>query len=138
MKRIIALKGKGSSGKTTTIKLLPSILTQNGYSQVTGKHQLHGADFLDIFEKCGFRVGITSSGDTFDLVKNRLNDLVRENCDVCICACRTADRKPPGTIAATKSFSNYTTQYLDKTYDQGVIQQGKANTSDANKLFKMI
>ncbi len=46
MSRIIALKGRGNSGKTTTINLLPNILLANGYSRVAGMFQQHGGDFL--------------------------------------------------------------------------------------------
>lgn len=138
MGKIIALKGKGSSGKTTTIKLLPEILIQNGYKQNHGKYQPYGADFKDIFIKQGIKVGITSSGDTYDLVKDRLDEFIQENCDICICACRTSDRKPLGTIAATQSFSGYTNEYIDKTYAQGEIQQKQANRADALTLFNKI
>lgn len=50
MSRIIALKGRGNSGKTTTISLLPNILLANGYSRVAGMFQQHGSDFLGVFE----------------------------------------------------------------------------------------
>ena len=138
MKKIIALRGKGGSGKTTTINLLPSILNNHGYSQVENMYQSHGADFLDIFEKNGIKVGITSSGDSFDLVKDRLDDLVKESCDVCICACRTFDRRPPGTNAATKRYSDYKTYYLEKEYASDSLARSKANASDAQKLYEMI
>ena len=58
MKKIIALKGRGGSGKSTTIKMLPSILLKNGYTQVDEKYQKHGFDILDVFQKEELRVGI--------------------------------------------------------------------------------
>lgn len=136
--KIVALKGKGDSGKTTTINMLPNILIANGYKQVPNKYQKHGGDFLDIYDNGKKKVGITSSGDTFDLVNDRLSDLVTEKCDVCICACRTADRKPPGTIAATKNFPGYTTEYVNKTYAPNPSGELKANQNDANVLFSKI
>ncbi len=118
--------------------MLPSILIANGYKQVPNKHQKHGGDFLDIYDNGMKKVGITSSGDTFDLVNDRLSDLVTEKCDVCICACRTADRKPPGTIAATKNFPGYTTEYVNKTYVSNPSGQSRVNQNDANVLFSKI
>lgn len=138
MKKIIALKGRGGSGKSTTIKILPNILLKNGYGQVPGKFKQHGFDILDIFEKSGVKVGITSSGDTFDLVSKRLDELTKAGCEICICACRTSDRKPPGTIAATQSYPNYKAFYMDKTYASDQTTQAKVNNSDANKLFRII
>ena len=136
--KIIALKGRRDSGKTTTIKLLPNILTLNGYTQVPNKFKNYGDDFLDIYANGSKKVGITSSGDTFDLVNDRLTDLVNEKCDICICACRTADRKPPGTIAATQNFSGYSNEYVLKTYAVGSNNQQTANQNDAQTLFSNI
>lgn len=136
--KIIALQGRGNSGKTTTIKMLPDILLANGFKQVPNKMKNYGGDFLNIFQDGNKKIGITSSGDTFDLVKKRLNDLIIENCDVCICACRTADRIPPGTIAATKNFPNYTTEYVAKSYANGTTGQLQANQDDSQVLFSRI
>jgi thymidylate kinase len=61
MGRIIALQGKGNSGKTTTINLLPAILNRNGYRQVPGMRRNYGRDFLDVFENGTIRLGITSA-----------------------------------------------------------------------------
>ncbi|MCM4161892.1 hypothetical protein FHG64_06310 [Antarcticibacterium flavum] len=136
--KIIALQGRGGSGKTTTITKLPNILISNGYKQVPNKKKSYGGDFLDIFDDGNKKVGITSSGDTYDLVNDRLSDLVKEKCDVCICACRTADRKPHGTIAATKNFPSYTNEYVVKTYATGSNNQLTANQKDAQALFNRI
>lgn len=134
MSRIIALKGRGNSGKTTTINMLPNILLANGYSRVAGMFQKHGGDFLDIFENGKKRVGITSSGDTYDLVHNRLTDLVNAKCDVCVCACRTSG----GTHTAIYNFTGYTSHFEQKTYAVNPAQEPIVNAADANKLFSLI
>ncbi len=138
--KIIALQGKGNSGKTTSIKILHNIMLSNNYTQIQNMRQNHGNDFLDIYINSitKLKVGITSSGDTYDLVSDRLQDLVNAKCDVCICACRTFDRKPPGTVAATKKFTGYKNIYLPKTYSSTSTQEVIDNTSDANKLFNLI
>lgn len=138
MSRIIALQGRAGSGKTTTINLLPNILVAHGFRQVPGMYQPHGSDFLDVYEDGKIRVGVTSSGDTFDLVHDRLADLVTAKCDVCICACRTSDRVPPGTIAAVQSFPGYTSQFLPKTYAPLPSQEATVNAADANTLYTSI
>ena len=137
-KRIIALKGKGNSGKTTTIKLLPDILKENGFSQVPNKHKKFGSDFRDVFIKDGLIVGVTSSGDTYDLVTKRLSELIDDDCVICICACRTFDRSEKGTIAATKEFKEYETEYVKKTYEDDVNRQYEVNKKDAKKLMDRI
>ena len=134
MSRIIALKGTGNSGKTTTIKLLPNILLANGYSRVAGMHQNHGSDFLDVFENGKQRVGVTSSGDTYDLVNDRLTELINAKCDVCVCACRTSG----GTHIAIHKFAGYTSHFEQKNYATTTAQEPIVNSADVNKLFSLI
>jgi len=137
--RIISLQGKADSGKTTTIKMLETIMLQNNYTAIPGKREGRGKDFLDIFlDSNRKKVGVTSSGDTYDLVTDKLQTLVSEKCDVCICACRTFDRKPPGTVAATKQFPKYTNEYVKKTVSPTKAQQPIDNSKDANILFSKI
>lgn len=138
MNKIVALQGKAHSGKTTTITLLPDILLQNGYSRLPGAYKRRGKDFLDIFVKGTKKVGVTSSGDTYDLVHARLTELVRQGCVICVCACRTADRKPPGTIAAVNSFSGYKPDLVPKTIASNPAQELSANTKDAHIVFSKI
>lgn len=134
MGRIIALQGRANSGKSTTIHLLPAILLAHGYSRVAGMYQNHGGDFLDVFENGKQRVGVTSSGDTHDLVRDRLTDLVNAKCDVCVCACRTFG----GTHTAIDNFTGYTPQYVQKNYAATPAQELAINTVDVNNLFSLI
>ena len=139
MKKIIALRGMRGSGKTTTLKKLPAMLLQQGYSQEMFSD--HGKDFMAIYVKDGIKIGITSAGDVFKLLKDRLNILIKNNgCDICICACRSYDKKPPGTIAATQSFSTHPPQYLEKTVirNDSETEQEDANQTDAKRLFNLI
>lgn len=134
MNRIIALRGRGNSGKTTTIRLLPNILLAHGYIRVPGMYQNHGGDFLDVFENGKQRVGVTSSGDTYDLVSDRLTDLVNAGCDVCICACRTSG----ATHTAIFEFTGYASHFENKTYATTPAQEPIVNAADADNLYSLI
>lgn len=59
--------------------MLPAILLANGFKQVANKMKNYGGDFLNIFDDGNKKIGITSSGDTFDLINKRLSDLITEN-----------------------------------------------------------
>nr|WP_067063682.1 hypothetical protein [Mucilaginibacter sp. L294] len=131
MSRIIALAGRASSGKTTTIHMLPAILIANGYSHVPGSRKSYGKDFLEIYIKGKITLGITSSGDTYDLVHQRLTDLVAAKCDDIVCACRTSG----GTHHAIHSFAGYSSVFLNKTYASSPSLEPTVNATDANNLF---
>lgn len=138
MSRIIALQGRGNSGKTSTIRLLPDLLLAAGYWRVPGLAQDHGYDFLDVFENGVKRVGVTSCGDSFDAVHDRLTDLITAKCDECFCACRTRDNGIHGTNAAVNSFPSHPPQFLQKTYESVPARQSLVNALDASLLFSTI
>lgn len=133
---IFALRGRGNSGKSTTIRLLHSLFVQNGYQIFSTTFNPQGGDFRTIFTKKGKLIGITSSGDTFDLVHDNLEALINDGCTLCVCACRTYDRYGQGTNAAIDTFlPNYQKQYIDKTVAVTSAQEQHANQNDAQTLF---
>jgi hypothetical protein len=138
MSRIIALQGKGNSGKTTTIHLLHDILISNGYHQVSSMRKPQGADFLIVFEKKGRKVGVTSFGDSYKVVHRSLSVFMATNCDVSICACRTYDTSRRGTNFAVNSFHNYIRQFVPKTHARNIYQRAAVNVIDAQIIFTLI
>jgi hypothetical protein len=137
MPRILALSGKGNSGKTTTIRLLPNILRSHGYHSVPGSQISHGNDFSEIFENGNRKIGVTSAGDSYDLVHDRLQDLMDANCDDYICACRSYDVSNHGTHAAINSF-HCTTEFIPKTLESNPDLQARVNAADALRIFNWI
>lgn len=136
---IFALRGRGNSGKSTTIRLLHGLFIQNGYQIVSTTFNPGGGDFRTVFTKKGKLIGITSSGDTFDLVHDNLEALINGGCILCVCACRTYDRYGQGTNAAIDTFlPNYQKQYIDKTVAATAAQEQQANQNDAQILFHTV
>jgi len=136
---IFALRGRGNSGKSTTIRLLNGLFVQNGFQIVSTTFNPQGGDFRTVFSKNGKLIGITSSGDTFDLVHDNLKALINAGCTFCVCACRTYDRYGQGTNAAIDIFlPNYQKQYIDKTVATTASQEQQANHNDAQALFTNI
>jgi len=134
MKKIIALKGKSRSGKTSTIKILHELLGENGFTQTEFTKIKYG-DFIAVFSKNDKKIGITSTGDTYNLVLSALQNLINENkCNICVCACRTIDRITPGTKDAILEFSNYKPQFVEKTLDNNESTQETTNNKDAKLL----
>jgi len=137
MKRIIALRGKGNSGKTTTIRILHDLLMTNGYTEVQSNFRINSGDFTTIFNKKNSLIGITSSGDTYDLVHDQLQGMVDKDCKICVCACRTSDRVPPGTNAAILEFHDYVNEFIEKAIVES-NRQSTSNSSDAQILLGRI
>jgi hypothetical protein len=138
MQKIIALRGKGNSGKSTTIRILHDLLLQNEFRQVSSNLKAEGGDFIAIFSKNEKYIGITSSGDTYDLVHQHLLELVNAKCDICICTCRTFDRIPPGTSTAILEFTNLDNLFIEKTIDNYEATQSATNERDAQNLLLVL
>jgi hypothetical protein len=133
---ILALRGVGNSGKTTTIKLLHGLFLNNSYQVVSITFNPQDGDFRTIFIKNGKLIGITSSGDTFDLVNGNLEALINGGCILCVCACRTYDQYGQGTNAAIDTFlPNYQKQYIDKTVAVTSAQEQQSNRNVAQTFF---
>jgi len=137
MGTIIALRGIGNSGKSETIRILHELMLNNGYQEIDGNYNQRN-DFYSIFLMNKIRIGITSSGDNYDLVHDNLEILINNGCEICVCACRTYDRVPPGTNAAVEGFNNYTYRYIQKTYDNNINTQTHTNAIDAQRLLTEI
>lgn len=115
MNKIIALRGRGGSGKSSTIKYLYNILINTkGFKQIKGKSPKEKGDFVAVLSKGSILIGLTSLGDTYSLVYDKLKFLVDNKCLICVSACRTFDKKQPGTSAAIESFKSYEYEYIEK------------------------
>jgi len=134
MATIIALRGRANCGKSETIRILPELLVQNGYQQIRSNLGTH-VDFTAVLEKNRTLVGITSAGDTFDLVHDSLQELIDDGCEICVCACRTHDRGGHGTNAAIDTFAEYQKRYVEKTISSDHAQ---ANRADAQRILDEI
>lgn len=103
---LLVLKGKGNSGKTTTIKNLYLTIIQAGGEPLqilSGDPVAEAGDFTVQLRLGALVIGITSAGDTYDLVSNHLNQLLDASCDYFVCACRSFDRGR-GTNTAVNEF----------------------------------
>lgn len=89
--KIIALVGEGNTGKSTTLRELIRILEREDWN-VQDRHRFphrdgSAPDETVLFERGGLRIGITTYGDTRDLLEHALARI--GTCDVFVCATRT-------------------------------------------------
>lgn len=72
-RRIIALRGRGSVGKTTTINMLADRLLTRGWRRESRVMHGNGVDITDVYVgDDGVRLGVASAGDNFNEVDQLL------------------------------------------------------------------
>lgn len=131
---LISLRGRGNSGKTTTVTQLHSLMIESGYLQVPGQYSSR-VDFTDILAKNGKLIGITSYGDTEDAIRERLIRFNEANCDIMICACRSDG----GSLrAVTNTLSDIEIRLIPKTIVQRINIRETTNLCDAMRLLSIV
>lgn len=104
-KLLIAVSNVPNCGKTQTLQALQSYIDNrlnakgehNAFTLLTGKLNY---DFCGYFTIGKYLVGISSGGDTANIVQESLTSLHGDNCDIIITACRTRG----GTITVLSDF----------------------------------
>lgn len=131
-RRIIALRGRGSIGKTTTINILADLLLTLGWSRESRVMHGNGVDITDVYVSGeGVRLGVASAGDNFYEVNDALKILSGAGCETVICACRTRG----ATHDAMRKYSINIT-FLNKTIvTDGSGARAQINESDANRII---
>jgi hypothetical protein len=134
MNKIIALRGKSKSGKSTTIAYLHELLLANRVAPLPGNYQEYGADFSDIFIDGITGIGITNAGNTCDTLHSRLKHLMDDGCQICICTCGASG----DTQRTLQEFTGFQVDFVPKTYAQDFLEEESVNKEDARKLYTLL
>jgi len=87
-KRIVALFGPGSTGKTKTLKLLiDKLQALEGAVEIFRKSE--GDDILAIFNYKDKLIGIATGGDLKGMIADNFSIFIQHDCDIVFSACRT-------------------------------------------------
>jgi len=90
---IIALEGKGNSGKTTVLNIVLAELVKSSSSNVKAAQKIPrkiGGDAREILIINGKKVGIETQGDPGSRLADSLKLFVKEGCELIVCATRTS------------------------------------------------
>lgn len=131
-KFILALRGPGNTGKSTTIHLLYKLMNMSGFNDIEGNFGKF-KDFWCVFEKGGKKIGITSLGDSYSVLSHKLDILNQAGCEVIVCACRTSGQ----TIELLEEKLAFKVEYFEKTR-AGALSETEANKNDASALLNRI
>ena len=133
MSDIIALKGKGNSGKTQTINAVYKNLHRKYPNAIITNLYPNTIDIKIIMDINGTKVGIESQGDPGSRLKQSLSDFSDANCDIIICATRTRGM----TVNWVNSYSSkYNITFLQQTYATK-NNQSETNIRTANHIITM-
>lgn len=137
MKTIIALKGRASCGKSSTLNLVIDILKKK-YQNASYNLLINGRDKKLIINnlvvnKNNLRVGIETQGDPNSRLASSLLDFNNMKCDIIFCACRTRGQ----TQKIIESYKNngYNIQFINQTISNNNQQQ--VNCNSANQLINI-
>ncbi|MEH6345274.1 MAG: hypothetical protein V7785_09320 [Bermanella sp.] len=89
MNQVFALQGAGTTGKTTTIKCIFDLLKEKYPKSEVTDLRPGTYDIKVLIDINGTLVGIESQGDPNSNLETSLPELVKNKCDIIICACRT-------------------------------------------------
>lgn len=144
-RRIIALRGRGGIGISTTIILLAEMLLTRGWIRESRFLHGNGVDITDVYVNANsVRLGLASAGDNFNEVDSSLRILFNANCTIVVCACRTRDMPDAngviqGTHFAMRQFKN-DIRFVVKTIVEtdSELQRRLANDADVDRIIALI
>lgn len=90
-KTIIAIYGRQSEGKSTTIRMIYNALVHPTMGGIPDRPVPDTGEILVIINIHGVRIGIESWGDPGGrmIAEDTLRELAKEKCDIIVCATRT-------------------------------------------------
>ncbi|HBB87295.1 MAG TPA: hypothetical protein DC047_06740 [Blastocatellia bacterium] len=120
MKRVIALRGLGNSGKSSTLRMMYELLvTRYALDRKRGKRvrvsiegDINDVNTSVIVSVNGVRVGITSVGDQPGVLEGNLREFEFRGCAIIVCASRTAARFE--SVVTDLQRSCYEIEWIDK------------------------
>ncbi len=137
MSNIIALEGRPSNGKSTTIGLLYESMKQDNYEIIQDRKRRGSKEFFVIVEKKGKKIGVTTYGDNPDLIRMRIDFFIAQGCHIIVIACRpsaTGDR----TRETIESYAGFTKEFIPKTVEADPALRTAVNQADANVLLESV
>jgi len=134
-KIIIAVWGRGSVGKTTTIKEVYKMLLEKYKDSEEIYNKSAQVEIEVVLRINGHLVGLVSKGDPGSGLDERLKILVTIGCEVIVCATRTRGN----TEDYVNSYKpDYSIEWLEQAVEISGAEQRRMNTVRAKQIVRMI
>lgn len=129
MKKIIAVKARANTGKTTAIVKVAERLKKRKDAEVIVWEEFKGREVFFVANVSGVKIGLCSEGDVGDLLTGHLTRLiVKMESVLIVCACRTRGATA-NAVQENGQKNGYDIEYLENDGDSYI---------DADKLFNMV
>lgn len=150
--KIIALQGRGDTGKTTALKMLIEKMNtiaaldkfgpcaDNAFRALPFSELLKcNTDMWATFNYKEIKIGITTRGDTKDLIKSDFARPSMRGCEILICAVRSNGATEEYVKSESSEYYIIHKAYINtncRVHKNGLIDL--VNTAEADNLIKMI
>ncbi len=115
--KIIALRGKENTGKTSSIKLFYKKLLKNEAKELLYVDEYGGVKYEDFYAIVSFKgktIGITSYGDNGNVLAEPFKEFYNHKCDIVVTACRVRETDK-GSLKFIRT-QNSEIIYVEKIY----------------------
>lgn len=116
MKLMMGVFGASNRGKTETLVLLIHLFERCGrYNAIYGPKPADdwSNDLIAVFERDGFRIGISTQGDDGPQVEKSIKDLAEKGCDMIVTATRTKNSTTDAFAKIAEAY-NYQETWFEK------------------------
>ncbi len=136
-KKAFCLRGAANTGKSHTFR--------NLFNEIVEKYHLNKDQDCDIKENGkidilviihnvnGLKIGICSYGDNQADIQSRVSILVKENCDIIFCACRTYGESLDETLKLCEI--GYILKFISKQTSNNESEHDNINLNQAKALL---
>ena len=144
MKKVIALRGLGNAGKSSTLWKVYELLIAN-YALVRARGRrvnvsvvgdLNDVNTSVIITINGVRIGIESVGDNPDLLRKSLRELEFKGCAIIVCATRPA--KKFRIVVEDLKRSCYEVEWVNKSREGDPDKRKSADERTAQEIVDKI
>ncbi len=132
MKTLLALRGAGNRGKSTTLRMLIDMV-KSAYPSAILEEKRFKIDITIVITIGKKKVGIETQGDPNSRLEESLKRFVEIGCKVIVCASRTYGQTVE--IVSKAAESGYNIRWFEKAQDRVPGERAAANMAIAKQLY---
>ncbi len=130
MKKVFALRGTSNRGKTQTIRTVDELLrTKHPGASVEHEYRTR-AELSVVLGINGVKIGIETTGENAERIRQSLDQFVTLGCEVIICATRTSGK----TVKAVEALPGYEIVWLERPAQSDPMERIFSNLAMARHI----